>query len=391
MTLGLFGIYAFGHGDVSSMLQLAAVSPVIALDNYAGKYEKKIFSTFINGMDVFSDINTRRGVKSTLKLTKLTVSDGARPYSSTEQIEGDELLYSGRDLVVKPGKRELAIEIKKYQQTFMEEMARLSDAKASVIPFAEYTWNQVILKLANEINNKTIWHGFDSSATAVWASGDTYAVGDYVRFTPSGIEHYYKATAATTAGQSPTTHPAKWQRVNSEAIAEGFGEKFKKMITDGDVTAEVIGAIDNSSVHALEAFRHLYRSTGEGVRANNNIYQYCSYTDYEYLLDDIEQTLSKSTIYDLSREAGAKRGRGIYLPGTDGRCIVKPCTWMTGTRRIVTTIKENMMVGTDKDSDMNTISTVESELWSKKYGISFLIGVEIQDTDPTVLVLNDQV
>lgn len=43
-----------------------------------------------------------------------------------------------------------------------------------------------------------------------WASGSAYAVGDQVLFTSGSVKNFYTCAIVTTAGQSPTTHPASW-------------------------------------------------------------------------------------------------------------------------------------------------------------------------------------
>lgn len=43
-----------------------------------------------------------------------------------------------------------------------------------------------------------------------WSKDNSYAIGEYVRFN----NLYYSALAATANGESPTTHPAKWQAEN---------------------------------------------------------------------------------------------------------------------------------------------------------------------------------
>lgn len=49
-----------------------------------------------------------------------------------------------------------------------------------------------------------------------WATGSTYAIGDRVYFASGGGDYrgdFWECAASTTAGQSPSTHPAKWARV----------------------------------------------------------------------------------------------------------------------------------------------------------------------------------
>lgn len=47
----------------------------------------------------------------------------------------------------------------------------------------------------------------------VYNAGTAYAAGDQIYFTEaSGNKNYYRCVSATTAGQSPITHAAKWSR-----------------------------------------------------------------------------------------------------------------------------------------------------------------------------------
>jgi hypothetical protein len=225
--------------------------------------------------------------------------------------------------------------------------------------------------LAAEINNKVAYFGYGPDAFDVFDAGDTYAIGDKIIFTTTaGIVGYYIALDTTTAGQSPATHPAKWSLINTRAIAKGF----QNIIAD-EITAATIAPVSTGSVTdgttALAAFRLLFRSMPDAYKASGvNIY--CSFTDYEFLMDGIEDKIYKYTTPEV--------GGVVYLPGTDRKCGIVPATWMSGSRRLVCTPKENLVMGTDLLSDLNEITVLESaKLWTLPVGIKFLLGFQIRD------------
>jgi len=387
---------SFGHvadhlGDFISTItdgsNLAVVSPIIAFANYAGQYEKKIFSTLINSMDVTNDVTVIRSVKSRFKMTELEVGDGVRPYSATEQIRGT-LNYKERDLIVELFKREEAIEIKKYYKTHLEEglsKAEGSSSAQDTLPFAMETWNQVVMRIAQELNDKTAYFGFDKADAVAYSAVPTYAVGNYIFVAAAdGIIDYWRCIIATTAGQSPANTPARWRKVNAEAICPGFGYRLANDITNNLVVPDTIGVINNTSVFAYAAFNFLFRQLPEAYR-KYGVEVYCSYTDFDLLMDDIEVQVAKYT----EKDSNMLPGGGLYLPKSDRKCLVKPRSWMNGSRRIIMTPKLNMLMGTDTLSDMERITKVKDELWVSKYGISGTLGFNIRDTK--ALVCNERV
>ncbi len=370
----------------TEVIYIAGVSPIIALNTYAGKYEKALFSTALNGMEITGDVRVIRALKSKMQMTELLIGDGVRPYNKTEQIRAT-MEYKPRVLEADLWKREEEIEIKEYYETWLEEQlaaAEGSSATQKRIPFAQDTWNQFLAKIYSEINDKTTYHGFDKSDAVAFAPGDTYSAGDYITYTSAdGIEDYWKCEADTSAGEDPEDTPAKWTKVNAEAITPGFGYRIQELIDASLLTATTIGAIDNNNVYAYAAFTELFRALAKPYR-KMGVIAYCSYTDFDYLLDDFEVQVGKYT----ESERNWVNNRGIYLPKSNRKCLVLPCTWMDGTRRIIMTPMRNMLMGTDMMSDYNKIAEVKSELWTAKYGVSGNLGFQIQD--PKAMVINDQ-
>ncbi len=378
----LFAAFFVGGASAAPAIGLAmAASPLFdGLTAYAGKFQDEIFSTLINSMDIANDVMVEEEVKSKLIFTKLTVSDGYRPFTSTEEIVGDEYTFSGTELEVQVGKRELSIDIEKYRGQWMQYKKRGSGAQdgANDIPFAQYTWDQVIKQVAKEINDKTAYHGFQKSDAAAFDAGATYAVGDYMTFAQNSITHYWKCIDPTTAGQSPDTHAAKWQKVNAEAVAPGLGYRLAALITAGDVSPVTTGAITASN--ALASLRLIWDDVDEAYKSNG-VTAYMSRNTYELFIRDYEDKVSK-----YSEKDGAAVNT---LPGTDGKCVLKPCSWMVGSGRVIMTPEENPYMGTDLINDVNEIEVVKSSLWIMKAGIKNAIGFQFRD--PAAIWCNEQV
>lgn len=355
----------------SGSLFMATTPDISALAAYAGKYQPALFRTLYNALDAVKEIMVYPNIKNTLKLTKLKVNNGPKPYTGVFNSRSNDLEYSGQDLTVELAQRDIEIEPKKYQQTFMAEyMGAGSDAKNQNIPFAQFVWETVLGQLAADVNDKIIYEGLDKADFTAWAGNPTtYSVGDLVTFTQDGELRYFKCVTNTAADESPDTHPAKWLDVSTDAITKGFKKIIADAITATSLAPVTTGVIDNSTNFALASFRDVFRDLPVAYkRAGANMY--CSFTDFELLLDDIEDKVAKYNREDVSGV--------MYLPGTDRKCKVVPCSWMSNTRRLIATPRENMLMGVDRLSDLNTINTVPG-VYTLQSGITFTLGMAVRD------------
>lgn len=344
-------------------------SPVIsALAAYAGKYEQKLFSKLFNSFDAKNDITVFEDIKVAMIMTKLRAGDGARPGSATFQANGNDLVYTENTLTPKWGKRDITVVPSNYNSTWMAEL-KSKGVNPKEIPFAKYVMEQVMIELAAELNDKTIYFGFDKADATAYAGGSTYAVGDYITFdTPStGLKDYYKCLVITTAGQSPVTHPAKWQMVNAEAICVGFGKRIADALTASSLTAVSTGAITSSDAYAqfTEMWRSLpvaYRNAGASI--------FASYNSTDALADDFESKVTKYTEVDAAGN--------VYLSKTGRKCKIVSASWMGTSGRLIATPKANIILGTDALNDMNKIVTDE-HLRSMDMGVDFSLGTIFRD------------
>jgi hypothetical protein len=363
---------------------------VQALLDYSGEHLTDLFATVVEKLNV-----ERQRMQVILNLTadtpliKMTVGDGIRPYNGGEQYES-ALVYSKRKIRIGSVKKEVLIDAKKYKRTYLSKYLR-PGANVEVPPFAEWTMSEIAKKFAAEINGNLLFKGRheddfeDYDALSVYAAGDLVKIPDT---SGAGNDQFYIVLSTTVAGETPTTHPAKFNNITKSAATDGFKILIDELIAGG-FSQTTIGAIDNDNVHALTAFRTLARKLDDAVWDDDSmtIVQYCSLTDFQFLMDDIEDKLSKYTVYDL--ETGLAVPNQMYLPGSNNKVIVQAVSWLSGSRRIVTTVEGNLAFGTNLMSDINQIAT-KPNLWTLGVGMLFDFGVQIADDDAKVLAFNDQ-
>lgn len=357
---------------------------VSALSTYAGAHVGDLFKKMVNGMEAARHFTVLPNVKDTAPLIKLLISGGVRPFNSGTQFES-ALEYSDRKLVTGVAKKELLVDPEQYRGTYLSKYMGAS-ANADVIPFEQFTNEQIVAMFGSELNDEAIFFGQDKANFVAFDSGDTYAAGDLITFTPSGdsVVSYYVALDTTTAGQSPTSAAAKWSKINARAVTNGIKFHLDAAITAGSIVETATGAINNSSVYALDAVREVYRALPTAYR-KGAVYAYMGYNNFDLLTDDIEARISKYTALDLPSELGLENA--VYVPGTNRKLIAVAASWMGDSNRIICTPKENMILGCDLLGDANEIRTNQN-LWTLEMGLKFNLGVNFAVTE--AIAVNDQ-
>ncbi|HWK58725.1 MAG TPA: hypothetical protein VNQ80_15385 [Parapedobacter sp.] len=375
----LFAVFLIGglvpRGN-AGVLRAEASPDISALAAYAGKYAKGLYRRFVTGIQVFNDITPMFNVKNKVNLHKLTVSGGPMPYSGIEESNPNDIKLSGQVLEVDDWQRDITIEPKKYRTIYLaEDRGPGEGATNTRIPYAQFTLETVADENASAINNQTVWNGVGRAAFSAFNPASTYDVGDLVRFNTGKKDHYFRALDETTAGQSPATHPAKWLNVDVLAICEGLGTKIRTLRT-----ADALGKVVTTGSLATDAyskFKAVYRGVPEVVRANRKCFMYSSLSSFEALLDDFEGDISKYTDKDLKL---------VTLPTSNGNCILKPVTWMSGSQQLVCTPKENLIAATDLLGDYEKWRPIE-KMYTIDFGLTGVLGFGVQD--PEVISTND--
>jgi len=361
---------------------LAYASPDLsAISNYAHQFQRSLITTMINGLDIASDIMVIPNIKSSMKLPKLFVGNGFRPYSGSTEFQSGDVVYTDRELKVAAGKREILIDPEDYRHKYLSAMLTPgSGANKKEIPFAQFLWMEVVKNMQREMNDETAYFGFDKTDAVAYSGAATYDPGDIITYTQNNVLHYFENLTTTSAGESPDTDPAKWQNVTARAVTIGLRKIIEDEITGASIVEVTTGAIDATAGVASAAFLALFRSFPVPFRRHGVIIQ-CSYTDFDFLTDDLVATQQ----YTRGDVTTLMMNGMLPLPGTERKCWVKPATWLGGSRRLIGNPIDmsnarcmNMYLGTDLLSDTNEITTKEN-LWTLEGGIKVVFGFQIGD------------
>lgn len=350
------------------------------LATYPGEYQQSLMTQLYNSLRLEQEgITVIPNVKYKLNMHKLLTKNGLKPYTGKFVSKDGDISYEPRVLEVEKAQRDIEIEPSKYLPTFMAFMRGRGENSSNMsIPFEQFTWEKVLEQLGTELNLTTVYNGVGKAGFTAYNAGSTYSVGALITYTQGGEVRYFRAVASTTAGQNPDTNPEKWEWAGGRAIAKGFGKIIADEITATKLTPVATGAVNGTN--AYSKFIQMYRALPEPVKMGlvGQAVIYCSMTDYEFLLDDYENQISKNfEVVD-----------GItYLAKTDRKCQVKPVSWLSGSRRLIATVTGNLVAGTDELGDMNSIKTIE-EMYTVQAGITFVLGFQIQDLE--VLKVSDQ-
>jgi hypothetical protein len=344
---------------------------------YPGKYLMALFTKFFSSFDVRSDVTTYTNIKSKINLTKLQINDGPRPYTGDFAPVTGDLQYIPNVLTVEKFQRDIKIKPDEYRGTFMEELlGKGSNAKNKNFPFAQFVWETVLTAQAEALNNRTAYFGVGTAAFAAYNPATAYTVGSRIAYASAVRTDYYICVTATTAGQTPETHPAKWKKQNAEAITVGFGKKIADAITGNNLVPVTTGAIN--STDAYDQFTEVWRGLPEVIKIKGGK-MYASVNSVEMLQDAFENQISKYTETDNS-------GR-LFLSKTNKKCEIVPASWMSGSGRLIATPKENMIMGCDQFGDENMIDT-KPEFYAVLATMSSVLGFGIRDFEN--MSVNDQ-
>lgn len=352
---------------------------VSLLAAYPGEYREELIAELYSALQLETEgITVIPDVKTDLTLTKLLIKDGLKPYTG-DFVGKRDLGYEPRILSVKKAQRDILVHPEEFRPTFMQMKRGKGENSANLnIPYAEFMWRQYMRRIGTEVNLNTVYHGQGTAAFAAYDAGTAYAVGDLIKYTQASELRYFECVIATAAGQNPDTHAAKWKWGGAKAVTKGFGKIFQEAIDAEELTEIATGPADGTNAYGKHM--QVYRAHDESVKlgGSGQVLILNSMTDYEYLMDDYENRVSRNfeTINGIT-----------YLAKTEKRCGIKPVSWLGGSRRIISTVDGNLVAGTDQLNDMNVITTVPKH-YKIEASTSFLFGVNFQD--PDVLKINDQ-
>lgn len=341
-VLGTFVASAGGFGEVSMVGGVVAVAlasvpmniegalastpTLTALKAYGGKYERTLFSTLRNSMDVLQGTTVIPGIKNTLNLTKLKVAKGVRTYREQFDDDDGDLTYTPREISVELLKRDIKINPLKYRETWMSELMKRG-VNPTEFPFAEHTWTEFVKSIGAEINDDIFY--------AVKGDGSTVAKS-----------------------------------------LDGLGTIIKKEITDGNIIPIATGAAtSNNAVSIAETMMKsmpvVYRNHGFDIT--------CSYEFWDLYQEDYRERYGK---YIEPNKDGH-----FFIDSTKRKVKMSPETWLGDSGRLIASPKLNLITGVDAIGDFDKLY-IETEFELIKGRLLFAIGQQIRDLD--AIMVNDQ-
>lgn len=331
LSVGL-GLTAIGMFAKPEGALLMATPDTSALAAYAGAYEDKLFSTLRARLTILNDLTVLPGIKNILKLTKLTVKDGVRGYREQFDSSDDDLSYSGRDLATTLLKRDITINPLKYRTTWMSAKMK-PGVNAGDIPFAPFVNEAIMLQVASEIqrgaylavkgDESTLAKSFDGLGTILAAE-----VAKEVANAGTGIVPV--ATGALTDTNAVAKYELMVSSMPSDFVDDGFEIK--------------------SSIESARKYNADYRE------------RYGKYQEKD--------------------EKG-----NLIIDNTAGKVVIKPCSWMGTSERLIASPVDNLLAGVDSLGDQDKIIT-DLELEIIKYRILFALGFQVRDKN--ALRINDR-
>ncbi len=344
---------------------------ISAIKGYIQKNDKRLIGETMQSLDFIKDLTgTIRNLRTERHFNRMTVDTGVRQYNSEIDKAKGGRKWSRRTITRRYGMKILSVKVQDERQTFQSEQMA-PGAKRE--PFAAWKWGQDFAKIGEELNDNF----YDNKYIGDIPDFDpalTYAIEDHVYYDDGKRGAIvYECISATNAGESPETHPAKWEDVDSVVLFDGPGTIIKEGLANSEFSAFSGGAYDE--LNAYDAYMDQWNALPE-KRKNKRPTALASYDSVQDLVTQLNKKFGTG--------AGIKgedieQGREFVLKNTGGRLKIKPVTWMKNSRRIVMGDPKNLVPGIDMLSDMNKVSKVVETLHGYDAIVNFMLTFQIKD------------
>jgi len=355
---------------------------ITAINNYVGQYAPQILTSIFTDLDIATDLNLITNLTAPRILPKYKANDGLRPFDvDVVDPDGSAGTFSKRTIDPRTGMKILRVVPEELRKTFLSEQLR---ANAVDYPggFAQYFWDEQIKKQKSEINNNA-YFGVDGQTIPGYDGGTAYTVGQRVLFTDKS---YYQCVAVTTAGQSPSTNAPKWLKVNNSSIAKGLGviisEEYAGLPARNKIAT---GTLD--ATNTFDKVTNFYLSLPEEIRNVGGVIR-CSRSTYDnYNMSALAKFTNGTSFLDVVNGAGKIFGKAII--GSDGKWVLQPASWMSGSKRLIADVNKNLYMGTDMTSDFTSIGKLIEFVHGYTCKMQLILAYQIADLE--ILFVNDQV
>lgn len=338
------------------------------LNAFVGTQQQGLWVKLLNQMELVQIGRLISNVKNKTLMKKLAIADGVRPYRMQEDLNDNDLNYSGTVLEVEQWKRDISVDPYEFLKTPMAE----DQADKKSIPQAQIVNEAIIARVAKELN-ATSWNGRGVAAYAAY-TGATVNAGSRVVFNGN----YYLCITNAGANESPSTHPAKYRIENNLAVCKGLGVFLAEEIAASRVVPYSTGSLTNSNT--LTKIQEMWDTVEEAYKNEPMIALVSHATHSKYK----KEYRSQITNNDGMREIP------MLVPDTNEKLTIVPFSGMSGSNRVIVTPASNLITGTDLESDFNNIVWKDTELHRLKATVKGLLGFTFHDMDPGFFIVNDQ-
>lgn len=357
-----------------------AVNPatdISAIEGYIHKQDKQLINQMLNGLDLINDLTVLRNVREPRDLNKMSVDDGARPLNLSIETAKGGRRWTKRVLTPQRGMKIIKIIPEEVRESFMSEML---DINAKELPFSQWVWEQEFAKLASEINDNFYFSKYHGGEVEDFNPASVYEEGDLVYF--NEIVYEMIDVADTTAGQSPTTHPAKWSDVDNKVICDGPDQLIKTALASEGLLTSTTGTFNDT-----DGYDYAHEIWGNIPEAHKNkgMITLCSFDAAQDIAT--QQNLKFGSGVSIAG-VDIEEGKPFYLRNTNKRNLIKPVSWMADSRRLITTLPGNLVIGLNQVSDSNKVGEVVKTLHGYRAIVKWMLGCQFRDLE--ALYVNDQ-
>ncbi|WP_428663476.1 hypothetical protein [Runella sp.] len=357
------------------------VSNVAAIQNYAGAYTPKILKTLYSNLTIISTpgVRTINNLTVDKQLWGFKAADGLQPNNpnieDTDLVDGTLLL---RSISPRKAMKILKINSEEFADTFLYEGQK--DLTREHPPlFAEEYWSNQMMKVAEEVETNAYLMK-DKSVAVAYNAGSTYAAGDVIIY--GTLQQYFLCLATTSAGQTPLTHPAKWQWASNKYLCDGWGTVLAKEIAATNLTPVVTGAITTSN--AVDKIDGVMWAAVPELLRQKKVKFYVSWSVYDKRLAHLRAKKDAGASYsDVELEGHAK-----YIIDSSRRAEIIPCNWMGTSQRVIVTIDSNLVMGTNSIDSLGVWGNRVDTMHGYKTIMKFTLAFEFDDL--RYLIVNDQ-
>lgn len=307
-------------------MAVASSFDVTKILDYALQNVDKIMGLFVGGLKAIEQITVYEDIREETGLTTLKAGNLGAPYKDDFEPKANAMSFGYRKLKPEMGKVDLQIVPLHFYKTWLVTL-RKAGVDAYQLPYEQFFFDQIALKLADEVNRQSVFSGV-------------------------------KAVGTTT-----------------KDIADGFGKIIADEIVSGDITNVVAtGAV--TAANAVDKFELMADALPSHLR-DVPMSMYVSHTMADKYRKDYRDKFGKY-VGDNDK---------MVLDGKDNISLEK-CSWIPSTSsRILLTPKDNLIMGTDSISDLNKIEIVK-DIRLLKIGMQFTLCYNYADAEP--LYVNDQ-